>query len=79
MFQEEYKEILKKMFVDSKEYEFESEDEAIRFVDKVLSEAQDQYSSEGYYHKYEELKDFLYSHKVDSIAYFIYEEDYGEY
>lgn len=79
MFGEEYKKVLKKMFVDSGEYKFKSENKAQRFIDKVLSIAESQYSSEGYYHKYVDLKDFLYTDKVDGIAHFVFEGEYGDY
>ena len=78
MFQVERKEALKKMFVDSGEYEFENEEKAQSFVSDVLSEAENLYSEENFYREYEDVLDFLYTHHVDSIAYHVYEEEYAE-
>jgi hypothetical protein len=67
------------MFVDSGEYEFESENIAQRFINKVLSQAESLYKGEGYLHKYDDFKDFLYTSEVDGIAYFVFEGEYGDY
>lgn len=79
MIEAEYKNILKRIFVDNGEYQFESNNKAQRFINKVLSEARLQYEEEHYYHKYNDFKDFLYASEVDGIAYFVFEGEYGEY
>lgn len=75
-FDKEYLELLKKMFVDSGEYSFKNEELAQKFIKDVLWKAEDQYSSEGYYHKYKDFKEFLYTHHVDAIAHWTYQDDY---
>lgn len=67
---------IKKMFVDSGEYSFKDEKTSNKFIKDVLWKAENQYSSEGYHHKYKELKDFLYTHHVDAIAHWTYQDDY---
>ncbi|WP_440109948.1 hypothetical protein [Paenibacillus sp. QZ-Y1] len=72
----EYLKVINDSLVNKGDYIFKEENDAQRFAREVLSEAENQYSDEGFYHTYEDLKDFLYTHHVDSIAYFIYEEKY---
>lgn len=79
MFDEEYKTILKRMYVDNIEYEFFDEGQAQRFINKLLSESERLYKDEHYYHKYKGFKDFLYSSEVDRIAYSVFYGDYGSY
>ncbi|MFA1510046.1 hypothetical protein ACDN41_12520 [Priestia aryabhattai] len=79
MFRKEYKEVLKRLFVDSNEYYFESETKSSAFIDKVLLIAENSYSEEGYHHKYEEFEDFLYTSKVDGFASDVFNGEYGKY
>ncbi|WP_425203647.1 hypothetical protein [Priestia megaterium] len=78
MFNKEYKEVLKGLFVNSNEYQFESENKENRFINKVLLLAKNSYSEDGYHHKYEEFKDFLYTSKVDGFAFDVFRGEYGE-
>lgn len=73
----EYLQIINDTLVNKGEYDFKEEKTAQKFAKEVLSEAEDQYIEEGYHHKYNDFKDFLYTHHVDSIAYFIYEDEYS--
>ncbi|KAF6620601.1 hypothetical protein HFE03_08085 [Paenibacillus sp. EKM102P] len=77
--EEEYErlKVINDTLVNKGEYIFKEENAAQKFAREVLSEAENQYSDEGYYRTYEDFKDFLYTHHVDSIAYFIYEEKYS--
>ena len=76
MFNEEYKEVLKGLFINSNEYQFESVDKESEFINKVLSLAERSYSEEGFYHKYEEFKDFLYTSEVDGFAFDVFNGEY---
>ncbi|MCP1184910.1 hypothetical protein [Paenibacillus sp. 1781tsa1] len=72
----EHLQVINDTLVNKGDYFFKENSAARRFASEVLSEAENQYSDEGFYHTYEDFKDFLYTHHVDSIAYFIYEEKY---
>ncbi|QNR65361.1 hypothetical protein IAQ67_15815 [Paenibacillus peoriae] len=73
----DYLKVISDTLVNKGEYNFKEEKTAQKFAREVLSEAQYQYEDEGYCHKYEDFKDFLYTHHVDSIAYFIYGDKYS--
>jgi hypothetical protein len=78
MDRKDYLQIINNTLVNKDEYNFEDKSKAIKFANEVLSEAEDEFSREGYHHKYADFKDFLYTHHVDSIAYFIYEDNYSD-
>ena len=77
MERKEYLKIIKDTLVNNGEYDFENMTKANKFAKQVLSEAEDKYSNEGYQHKYEDFKEFLYTHHADTIAYWIYEDNYS--
>lgn len=66
--------IIMDTLVNKGEYDFEDGSEAVKFAKDVLSQAEEEYSLEGYFHEYEDFKDFLYTHHVDTMAYHIYTE-----
>lgn len=74
-----YLEIIKRTLVNNGEYDFTNEEIANKFAQRVLYEAENDYRSEGYHHKYKEFEEFLYSHHVDSIAYWLYKDKYSVY
>lgn len=67
--------IIKDTLVNKGEYDFEDKAKANKFAKDVLFEAEEQFTSEGYYRKYNDFKEFLYTHHVDGIAYQIYEDN----
>ena len=69
--------IIKDTLVNNGDYDFDNETKANKFAQEVLDEAQEQYSSEGYHHKYSDFNEFLYTHHVDNIVYHIYEDSYA--
>ncbi|MED3912870.1 hypothetical protein P4597_27705 [Peribacillus simplex] len=75
-YQKECIDVLTRMFINNGEYEFSNQKEARKFIKKVLSISEEMYSSEGYYHKYEDFKDFLYTSKVDGIAWDVSQGEY---
>lgn len=66
---EEHLAILEKMFIDSGAYSFSSERLGRVFIADVLWKAECEYTDENYYREYPDFKDFLYTHHVDTIAY----------
>lgn len=63
---------VREVFVLNDEYSFNSEDEAERFVKKLLWLIESSYSEGCFYREYEELSDFIYSEHADSLAYFLF-------
>ena len=57
---------VREVFVLNGEYSFNSEDEAERFVKKLLWLIESSYSEDCFYREYEELSDFIYSKHADS-------------
>jgi len=70
--------VLTRMFIRSGEYTFQTEELAQKFINELLVEAERAYSDEGYYHKYEEFQEFLYTHHVDGMAFWLYEDKYAQ-
>lgn len=70
----EYLEALHRMFIKSGEYKFQSKSDERNFLEKVLWSAKDLYSEEHWYRDYPDFKDFLYTHSVDSLAYWTADE-----
>ena len=52
---------VREVFVLNGEYSFNSEDEAERFVKKLLWLIESSYSEDCFYREYEELSDFIYN------------------
>lgn len=71
---QQYYDILYKMFIESKEYVLANKKNEKEFIQRVLWSAEDLYNRECYYREYPEFKDFLYTHHVDSIAYWTTDE-----
>lgn len=68
-------EILTKMFTDNVNYPFDGSEKVSdfnTFVQVILREADYRYTDEYHYREYPEFKDFLYTHHVDTIAYYAY-------
>ena len=74
---EKYLSLIKSLYVNNGEYDFEKESDAEEFAKGILYKAQRQYNDEGFYHKYEEFKEFLYTYRVERIAFWLYEEKYS--
>lgn len=70
--------LVKKLYVNNGEYDFDDEKEANKFAKELLSNLEEKYSSEGFHHQYESLKDFIYTSHADSEAYWLYEDQYSE-
>lgn len=68
--------LIKRLYVNNGEYDFDNEEDSETYAKRLLSLIENEYSGEGYYHKYEELKEFIFTHHADSIAYSLYEGDY---
>jgi len=71
---QEYYDILYKMFITSGEYKLMNKSNEEEFINRILWSADDLYIEERYYREYPELKDFLYTHHIDSIAYWLSNE-----
>lgn len=65
---------IRELFVTNGEYEFSNDKDAERFVKKLLWKAESLYSEENFYRDHEDFFDFLCTHHVDSLAYFLYED-----
>ncbi|MFP3513302.1 hypothetical protein SB775_27805 [Peribacillus sp. SIMBA_075] len=63
---------VKKVFVDSEEYSFDSEQDMERFVKKLLWLIESSYGEDNFYREYEELTSFIYSEHADSLAFFLF-------
>lgn len=71
-------ELIKKLYVNNGEYEFTSDNEADNFANDLYWNIHNSYSSDGYYHKYETIEEFIKSHHADSEAYWLYEDKFSE-
>lgn len=71
-------ELVKQLFVNNGEYDFKDEKKAEEFARRLFSDLEDEYSNEGFHHKYDELSDFIHSHHADSTAFFLYQDKYQE-
>lgn len=75
-FENEELALVKQLYVNNGEYDFDNEKDAEKFAKDLLYHISEEYSSEGYYHKYKTLKSFIYTHHSDTIAYNLYEGEY---
>ncbi|MFD0587742.1 hypothetical protein ACFQZE_06985 [Paenibacillus sp. GCM10027627] len=65
-------ELIKKLYVNNGEYQFRDDKDANKFAVDLYWNIHNLYSSNGYYHKFETILDFIYSHHADSEAYWFY-------
>jgi hypothetical protein len=69
--------IIREVFVNNGEYNFDNDVKAERFAKELLGIIEDSYQEGSYYREYENFSDYIRSHHADNDAYWLYED--GDY
>lgn len=74
MTEKDYLQLVKQVFVNNGEYNFDNERDGELFAAKLLRNIEDLYQEEQFYNKYPVFSDFIRTHHADSAAFWLYED-----
>jgi hypothetical protein len=77
MDREKHLQIVREVYVNNGEYNFEKDVKAERFARKLLDKIEDSYQEGNYHREYENFADYIRSHHADNDAYWLYND--GDY